>query len=350
MHRRTRTLLLTSLAATTALLAAPALPAATATETATATATGTTAAAPLQAGPIGFASVDALGQNGTTGGAGGPTVTVSTAADLIAAISADGPRVVRVDGMIQLPDGMYDVTSDKTVIGLGADSGITGGGLNIGLPASDAVTSPPADAVHNVIIRNLNFRDASDDSINVQMYSHHVWIDHNDLADGYDGLIDIKRGSSYITVSWNHTHHHAKNMLLGHDDDNAAQDTGYLKVTYHHNWYDVTPQRNPRVRFGNPVHIFNNYYLDNSDTGPACQADSGCLIEGNYFEDVEEPMTNSYSGPEGNIVERNNVFVGETGEPVVGGTVADPRDYYDYTVDDPQRIRDIVMAGAGTTL
>mgnify|MGYP006140738619 CR=1 FL=1 len=25
---------------------------------------------------------------------------------------------------------------------------------------------------------------------------------------------------------------------------------GRLKVTYHHNWFDQTPQRNPRVRFG----------------------------------------------------------------------------------------------------
>ena len=87
---------------------------------------------------------------------------------------------------------------DKTIVGIGASSGITGGGLNLGLPVSNA-TSPPANAVHNVIIQNLMFRSASDDSINVQMFSHHVWIDHNDLAQGFDGLIDIKRGSSYVT-------------------------------------------------------------------------------------------------------------------------------------------------------
>ncbi|GAA2434905.1 pectate lyase [Streptomyces macrosporus] len=278
-----------------------------------------------ESSPVGFASVDALGQDGTTGGAGGPTVTVSTASELIAAIKAEGPRTVRVNDMIELPAGMYDVTSDKTIVGVGADSGISGGGLTIGLPVDDGVTSPPANAVHNVIVRNLTFKDAADDSINVQMFSHHIWIDHNDLSGGYDGLIDIKRGSGYITVSWNHTHHHTKNMLLGHSDENAAQDTGRLKVTYHHNWYDRTPQRNPRTRFGNPVHIFNNYFHRNSDTGPACDAGSGCFVEGNYSEDVEEPMTNSYSGPKGSIVERNNVFVGEeTGEPVVGGTVDDP--------------------------
>ncbi|QIJ60790.1 pectate lyase [Streptomyces sp. JB150] len=331
MHR-SGTVLLTALAALAATAAAPA-PA--------------TPAVPAESAPTGFASVDAWGQRGTTGGAGGPTVTVSTAADLIAAIKAEGPRIVRVNGMITLPAGMYDVSSDKTIVGVGASSGISGGGLNIGLPASDSVTSPPANAVHNVIIRNLTFKNASDDSLNVQMFSHHIWIDHNDLSAGYDGLIDIKRGASYITVSWNHTHHHTKNMLLGHSDKNAAQDTGRLKVTYHHNWYDRTPQRNPRTRFGDPVHIYNNYFLDNSDTGPACNADSGCFVEGNYFEDVEEPMTNSYSGPEGNLVERNNVFAGDTGEPVTGGSVENPADYYTYTVDDPRTVKETVMRGAG---
>lgn len=296
--------------------------------------------------PIGFAAVNALGQNGTTGGAGGPEVTVSTAADLIAAIKATGPRVVRVQGMITLPAGMHDVSSDKTIVGVGAASGVTGGGFTIGLPVSET-TTPPAGAVHNVIIRNLVFRNATDDSINVQMFSHHVWIDHNDLSRGYDGLIDIKRGSSYVTVSWNHVHDHAKNMLLGHSDSNGAQDTGHLKVSYHHNFFDKTSQRNPRTRFGNPVHIFNNYFLDNSDTGPACQAQSGCWIEGNYFDDVEEPMTNSYSGPKGNIVERNNVYV-NSGKPVVGGTVTDPRTYYQYTLDPPADVKALVTQGAGT--
>ncbi|GIM91141.1 pectate lyase family protein [Paractinoplanes toevensis] len=289
--------------------------------------------------PAGFAT-------GTTGGAGGPTVAVDTAAELLAAIATRGPLTVCVSGTITLPAGMYDVTSDKSIVGVGATAGITGGGFNIGLPVSD-VTTPPADAVHNVIVQNLSFRNASDDSINVQMFSHHVWIDHNDLAQGYDGLIDIKRGSSLVTVSWNHTHHHTKNMLLGHDDGNGAQDTGRLKVTYHHNWFDATPQRNPRVRFGEPVHIYNNYYFYTTDTGVACQNMAGCVVEGNYFEDVEEPITNTYAGPAGRCVARNNVFVGESGAPVCSGTVQEPSTYYSYTLDDPNAVKSIVTGGAG---
>ncbi|WP_202919123.1 pectate lyase family protein [Saccharothrix deserti] len=318
------------------------------------TSTTTTTTTPPQPGtcatsgsPIGFASVNAWGQNGTTGGAGGPTIEVDTAAEFLAAIAQAGPLNICVRGMIALPGPMHDVTSDKTIVGIGSTSGLTGGGLNIGLPISE-ITAPPADAVHNVIVRNLVFRNWADDAINVQMFSHHVWLDHNDLSNGYDGAIDIKRGSSYVTVSWNHTHNHAKNMLLGHDDDNGAQDVGRLKVTYHHNWFNETPQRNPRVRFGEPVHLFNNYYFHNTDVGVACQADAGCLIEGNYFEDVEEPVSNNYAGPSGRCVARNNVFAGdEAGQPDCSGSVQEARDYYAYTPADPNSVKATVMAGAG---
>ena len=298
--------------------------------------------------PTGFASVNAWGRNGTTGGAGGPTVEVDTAAEFLAAIAQSGPLNICVRGMLTLPGPMHDVASDKTIVGIGATAGLTGGGLNIGLPVADGVTTPPANAVHNVIVHNLAFHDWPDDAVNVQMFSHHVWIDHNDLSRGFDGAVDIKRGSSYVTVSWNHTHNHTKNMLLGHDDGNGAQDTGRLKVSYHHNWFDQTPQRNPRVRFGEPVHVYNNYYLHNTDVGIACQASSGCVVEGNYFENVEEPVSNHYAGPAGRCVARNNVFTGaEPGQPDCSGAVEEPRAYYDYTLDDPNNVRTIVMAGAG---
>ena len=296
--------------------------------------------------PIGFAAINAWGENGTTGGAGGPKVEVDTAAELTSAISQSGPLQICVKGTITL-SGMVGVTSDKTIVGVGANAAITGGGFTIGLPTDDNVTSPPANAIHNIIIRNLSFSQSPDDGINVQMFSHHVWIDHNDLCCGYDGLVDIKRGSSYITVSWNHTHNHTKNMLLGHADNNGPQDIGRLKVTYHHNWFDQTPQRNPRVRFGEPVHVFNNYYLHNTDIGVACQADAGCLVEANYFENTEVTVSNHYAGPTGRCVARNNVLVGESGAPDCSGSVQEATTYYSYSTDDPNSVKAIVMAGAG---
>ncbi|GIJ58024.1 pectate lyase family protein [Virgisporangium aurantiacum] len=307
-------------------------------------------AAAADAAPIGFAAVNALGQNGTTGGAGGPTSTVTNAADFIAAIAATGPRVVRVQGTITLPtgssDGMYTVSSDKTIIGIGATARIEGGGLNIGVPVDDDVTSPPANAVHNVIVRNLSFSGAADDAINVQMFSHHIWIDHNDLCCGDDGLVDIKRGSDYVTVSWNRTHDHDKTFLLGHDDDNAAQDVGRLRVTYHHNFFDGSDQRNPRVRFGEPVHVYNNY-CRNASYCIVSAMNAGLVVENNVFENVNNPGRVDFSGDLGRLVARGNVLV-NTHHPIeTRGTVVEPRTYYPYTLDAASAVPTVVPAGAG---
>lgn len=284
-------------------------------------------------GLVGFATVNALGQNGTTGGAGGPTITVANASDFLAAIQRTDPVIIRVNGTISL-SGMNRVASDKTIVGVGTSGVITGGGLTL-------------SGVKNVIIRNLTFTNANDDSINIESGSHHIWVDHNDLSNGYDGLVDVKRGSDFVTISWNHFHDHDKTALLGHDDGNASQDRGHLRVTYHHNWFNGTGQRHPRVRFGDPVHVFNNYYVNNSGYGVASTMDAGVLVEGNYFEGVDEPMvTQTGDSDPGRIVQRNNVFV-NSGAPQTSGTVADPRSFYSYTVDNPNNIPTIVRNGAG---
>ena len=300
--------------------------------------------------PDGFATVAGYGQATTTGGAGGPTVTVTTTAQFLDYIARPGPHIIQVSGTIALPtgtsDGMHNVTSDKTIVGLGSNATLSGGGLTIGLPVDDNVTSPPANAVHNIIIRNLTITGATDDLINVQMFSHHIWIDHNDLSNGDDGAVDIKRGSDLVTVSWNHFHDHDKTTLVGHDDANAAQDTGRLRVTYHHNYFNRSDQRNPRVRFSPLVHVYNNYYFDNS-YGIASTNESGLFVEGNYFFSVNNPGRVEFSGPLGRMVERNNILV-ECNHPIeVRGTVTDPSTFYRYTVNDPASVPTIVPAGAG---
>ncbi|MDT0346485.1 pectate lyase family protein [Streptomyces litchfieldiae] len=298
----------------------------------------------------GFAGVNALGQNGTTGGAGGEVVTATTTEQFLDYISRPEPLVVQVSGAIALPtgnsDGMHNVASDKTVIGLGDDAALTGGGLNIGLPVDEDATTPPAGAVHNVIIRNLSLSGATDDLINVQMFSHHIWIDHNDFSNGDDGAVDIKRGSDYVTVSWNHFHDHDKTLLLGHDDDNAAQDDGRLRVTYHHNWFDASDQRNPRVRFGETVHVYNNYYYENS-YGVVSAMDAGVVLEGNYFFSVNNPARVDFSGDLGRLVQRDNILVDCNHEIETRGSVAEPATYYSYDADPAADVPTLVPAGAG---
>ena len=45
-----------------------------------------------------------------------------------------------------------------------------------------------------------------------------VWIDHNTLYSCQDGLLDVTRGSTFVTVSNNWFRDQDKVMLLGHDD------------------------------------------------------------------------------------------------------------------------------------
>ncbi|WP_207957677.1 RICIN domain-containing protein [Streptomyces sp. YIM 98790] len=266
---------------------------------------------------------------GTTGGAGGSTVTVSNADQLRSALSSSSAMTIQVSGTISW-SGMNRVQSNKTIIGLGSNATISGGGLNI-------------SGARNVIIRNITFRNWDDDAINIQESSTNIWVDHNTFTNGYDGAVDIKRESDYITVSWNRFYNHGKTMLLGHSDSHTA-DVGNLRVTYHHNWFDGTDTRHPRVRFGNPVHVYNNYYYNN-EYGVASTMNAGVLVEGNYFENVDEPTLVGYgsSGP-GSLVQRNNYFTGSGSPQSSGSTASIP---YSYRLDSASSVKSIVTAGAG---
>lgn len=269
---------------------------------------------------------------GTTGGGSATAVTVTTAAALISNMQASGSRVIRVSGTIAL-SGMQKVAANKTIIGVGSSAAITGGGLNVA-------------SVSNVIIRNIYFHNWTDDAINVQ-YSTRVWVDHNTFSNGYDGAVDIKRSSDYITVSWNRVFSHDKSMLLGHDDGNSAEDLGHLRVTYHHNWFDGSTQRHPRVRFGNPVHVYNNYYNGNSGYGVASTCNAGVYVERNYFENVPNTVvTQTGDSPAGNTKLLNNYLV-NSGTPAARNGASVAAIPYTYTVDAAANVKTIVTAGAG---
>ncbi|GAA0445331.1 pectate lyase [Actinoplanes capillaceus] len=272
---------------------------------------------------------------GTTGGVGGATVTVDTTDELLEAIDMVGPLIIQVSGTIAITS-KQGVRPNKTIVGLGTNATITGGGF-------DMYRS------YNVIIRNLTFVDAEDDAINVGQQSHHVWIDHNTFVRPVDGSIDIVRGADYVTVSWNHFAGTDKSMLIGHSDGASGTDVGHLKVTIHHNWFDGSRQRHPRVRFGEPVHVYNNYFNGNELYGVASTMNAGVVVEGNYFSAVPYPCysTGGYadSGP-GRLVQRANVFTG-SGTCQAGGTVAEPGTYYSYTLDPASAVPSLVQAGAG---
>ncbi|NNN37098.1 polysaccharide lyase family 1 protein [Streptomyces sp. S3(2020)] len=297
----------------------------------TALAAASVPAGAAESSPVGFGA-------GTTGGGGATAVTVSTLAAFRTAVTGSTAKVVRVNGLISL-SGQVDVGSNTTVLGVGSSSGFTGGGLRL-------------KKVTNVVVRNLNISKplAPADGIEVQA-STKVWIDHNSFSadrshdkDYYDGLLDINHASDNVTVSWNTFKEHFKGSLVGHSDNNAGEDTGHLRVTYHHNHFSNVHSRIPSLRFGTG-HFYNNY-VDGAET--ACHSRMGAqmLVENNVFRNTGVAVTtNRSSDVDGYANLRGNDLGGAATEiSRTGGFTSPP---YGYTPESASTVVASVTSGAG---
>ncbi|MFI7366931.1 pectinesterase family protein [Streptomyces sp. NPDC050149] len=346
-HRSRRTRLGVAIAVSTALAAGFAATAANgATEPRNAPYPASSAASPVRADEAadGFASVDAMGQDGTYGGRGGETVTVRTLADLEKYATAAEPYVIVVAAAITMdPKGKeIKVASDKTIIGSGTSGHIVGGGFFLG------------QGVHNVIIRNLTIRDSYAGTWNdkehdwdaIQMDgAHHVWIDHNDLRNMADGLIDSRKDTTYLTVSWNRLQHDNKAFGIGWTENTTAD------LTIHHNWFHETEQRNPSTDNVAHAHLYNNFLQDDPGTditssyGNYARGHTNMVLENSYFDGLNNPVTRDSTAT---LVQRGSIFAGTSGRNESGGgTSFDPHSYYAYTLDDAADVPALVKAGSG---
>ncbi|MET8983285.1 pectinesterase family protein [Streptomyces sp. NPDC004539] len=293
----------------------------------------------------GFASVNALGQDGTYGGRDGKTVTVRTLAELEKYATASEPYVIVVAAAIDMnPVGKeIKVASDKTIVGSGTSGHIVGGGFFLG------------QGVHNVVIRNLTIRDAYQGTWNdkehdfdaIQMDgAHHVWIDHNDLRHMADGLIDSRKDTTYLTVSWNRLSQENKAFGIGWTENTTAD------ITIHHNWIRETEQRNPSTDNVAHAHLYNNYLEDeantaiNSSYGNYARGNTNMVLENSYFQGMKNPVIRDSSAT---LVQRGNVFSGTSGRNESGGNGAkwDPKSYYPYTLDAAANVPALLKSGTG---
>jgi pectate lyase len=290
-----------------------------------------------QGGPIGWAVYNDLGQNGTTGGGNGSFVRVTTKADLENYATATEPYTLLVEGSFT-GSGMVEVASDKSIIGVGNGAVFDGFGINV-------------NGGKNIIIRNLTIKNAAPDAIAIRN-THHVWIDHCDLSASDDGLLDFTRGSDYLTVSWTKFHDHDKTALVNSGTQHF-EDVGKNNVTYHHNWFDHTTQRNPRIGYG-MGHVFNNYYTDVSSYCVGYHTGASVLVENNYFLNSASPLNQMYDpvptkAAYANARETGNIFENTSGNTSGTGLSFDPGFYYDYmfALDSAKDIPDLVQSFAG---
>jgi len=123
-----------------------------------------------------------------------------------------------------------------------------------------------------------------------------------------DGALDVKI-CDLVTVSYNHFWDSGKANLLGNSKTEAS---GYL--SYHHNWYDHSDSRHPRVRC-HQVHVYNNYYDGIAKYGIGASVGSSIFAEGNYFRNTKNPMLISMQGTDtkSGTDESNGTFSKENG-------------------------------------
>lgn len=155
----------------------------------------------------------------------------------------------------------------------------------------------------NIEIRNLGIMwvDSDEgDNIGLQQSNDHVWVHNNDFFYGQaggdsdqakgDGALDTKK-STYITMSYNHFFDNGKCCLLGLSEGSTD---GYY-ITYHHNWFDHSDSRHPRIRFYT-AHVYNNYYDGNAKYGVGSTLGSSVFVENNYFRNCKYPILTSMQG------------------------------------------------------
>lgn len=285
--------------------------------------------------PVGWAAVNSMGVESTTGGGNGEIVTAHTAEQLATFAQQNEPLTILVEGTLT-GTGQINVTSNKTILGVGSNATLIQAYLNL-------------NQVSNVIIRNLTIKDSTDGIALRQ--SHHVWVDHCDLSECGDGLLDITHASDYVTVSWTKFSNHHKTMLIN-SGTSQPEDAGFLKTTIHHCWYDGSNTRNPRVGYGF-VHIFNCFYNGNG-YGIGLHSQARVLLEHSYFYQVNDPVKQMYrmnpESPHHGFCEGvDNMFQNCKGQQEIEGISFPVNNFYRYEFlrDDVSDVPVLVKNGAG---
>lgn len=166
----------------------------------------------------------------------------------------------------------------------------------------------------SVELRNFANMLCMDDCISIDTDNKYCWVHHLDLFYGNaggasdqakgDGTVDIKGDSQYITVAYNRFHDSGKSSLCG-----MKSESGPNYIDYHHNWFDHSDSRHPRVRTMT-VHVWNNYYDGCAKYGVGATTSSSVFVERNFFRHSLAPMMSSRQGTD---AKGDGTFSGENG-------------------------------------
>lgn len=212
------------------------------------------------------------------------------------------------DGTLDVPAGKLvskvrreisiKVGSNKTLRGLGSGATLLGVSLDI-------------ENQSNIIIQNLKLSEVNPDLVEAGdgitiNGSHHVWVDHCELSMISDGYLDIRYGSSAVTVS--HSHINGRNQYVCGGQHHYISLVSDSQVTFSHDYFDHPSGRNPKVSGASQVHIHSSYYAGISYFGASAGAGAEVLVEGNYYLDTRYP----HWADGGSIEASGNQYAGKT--------------------------------------
>jgi len=222
------------------------------------------------------------------------------------------PLDIRVIGKLSLSDLDYIASSGEglqiknnkapvTIEGVGHDATIWGFGIFT------------RESTH-VEVANLGIMCFIDDGLSLDTKNYYTWVHNMDVFYGStggdsdqakgDGSLDVKGKSNWQTYSYLHFWDSGKMSLCG-----MKSETADSRLTYHHNWFDHSDSRHPRIRT-QTVHIYNNYFDGNAKYGVGVTMGSSAFVEGNFFRNPHDPMMSSKQGTDAT---GDGTFSGEDG-------------------------------------
>lgn len=187
---------------------------------------------------------------------------------------------------------------------------------------------------NSVEFRNFAIMSCMDDALSIDTKNSHIWAHNLDFYYGQpgsakdqakgDGTFDVKGKSTYITLSYCHFVDNGKSSLGG-----MKSETTDSYLTYHHNWFDHSDSRHPRIRTMS-FHIYNNYYDGNSKYGVGMTYGGSAFVERNYFRGCKYPMLISMQGTD---AMGDGTFSGENGGVIksMGNSINGAKRYVAYT-------------------
>lgn len=354
-------------------------------------------------------AADTGGFSNTTGGDSYTSTTVSTLAELKAAVAAGSHHII-VSGTIYGGSSLTTITFESTDNDNTTVEGESGGQAvleNIQLKFDGEELSTGTN-IENIKVSNITFYGNISDlqDLPTQIYgtSNNVginyegvslrrvtnaYITHCTFYNTSDDLMSVTLSSDYVTISYNHFYFSKSwaymspdpvwnwvgsytdlagerlAIVIGANSSDSYVETGALHVTVHHNWFG--PYMRGRPLFRGWVHLYSNYFdnhpalsgtrtASDGDSYPmqqyeAIQVNSGSVVvsESNYFYYTNNTNTISEdsSGNAYKFYERNNVYSNTTGTSSSGSDFGTSPVSYSYTITAASSVPDTVQENAG---